>query len=164
MAQIQKENEKLKTQLQEREAKFQLFDSLIEGLNSVSKIYTGLSEAQQQKLANKGVDLEAGQKHLKEILFRDANSYIEELKAKVKEEFVVNQAELERERDILVDSIENHKNTMNGIGLLNAADIEQSLVPLQNKLKSKLEELERNEATIKSLSNHVQENSEVHNA
>ena len=154
----------MKIQLQEREAKFQLFDSLIEGLNSVANIYSGLSEAQQQKLANKGVDLEAGQKHLKEILFRDANSYIEELKAKVREEFVANQAELERERDILVDSIQKQKNAMNGIGLLNEADIEQSLVPLQNKLKSKLEELERNEATIKSLSNQVQDSSDVQDA
>lgn len=101
---------------------------------------------------------------MKEILFRDANSYIEELKAKVREEFVANQAELERERDILVDSIQKQKNAMNGIGLLNEADIEQSLVPLQNKLKSKLEELERNEATIKSLSNQVQDSSDVQDA
>ncbi len=150
--------------MQARDAKFQLFESLIAGLDSVVQIYSGLSEAQKQRLTSKGVDLEAGQKQLKEILFRDANSYIEELKAKVRDEFLANQKELERERDILVDSIEKQKNTMQELGLLDEADIEKSLEPLQNKLKSKLEELERNEATVKALTIQAEQNPEVQTA
>jgi hypothetical protein len=101
---------------------------------------------------------------LKEILFRDANAYVEELKAKVREEFFAHQRELERERDILNDTIERQRNTMKELGLLDEADIEKSLAPLLSKLKSKLEELERNEATIKILSNHSEEKQEGQSA
>ena len=151
----------MKNQLRAREEKFRLFESLLTGLDSVTQIFSGLSKAQQKRLAAKGVDLESGQKKLSEVLFKDANDYVEDLRAKVREEFLINQKELERERDLLGDSIEKQRNTMNGLGLLDEVDVEKSLGPLQSKLKTKLEELQRNEATIKALSSEIIEVEEV---
>jgi len=117
----------------------------------VTEIYKGLSEVQQQRLKSKGVDLESGQKNLKEILYRDANAYVEDLKSKIIEEFLDSQREFERERLILNDTIEKQRNTMKELSLLDEDDIEKSLAPLQGKLKAKMEELEKNAAIINIL-------------
>lgn len=154
---LQQEIEKLKNQQKLRDEKFELFDSLLSGLDSVTQIYQGLSEAQKQRLTSKGVDLESGQKNLKENLYKEAKAYVEQLKNKVREEFLASQRELEREKDLLNDSIERQRNTMKELGLLDEADIDKSLAPLHNKLKSKLEELEKNQATIQLLSGQSEE-------
>lgn len=117
----------------------------------MTEIYKGLSEVQQQRLKSKGVDLESGQKNLKEILYRDANAYVEDLKSKIIEEFLDSQREFERERLILNDTIEKQRNTMKELSLLDEDDIEKSLAPLQGKLKAKMEELEKNAAIINIL-------------
>ncbi len=141
----------MKNLLHQREEKFKLFESLISGLDSVADIYNGLSQPQHERLKSKGFDIEAGQKHLKEILFRDANSFVEELKGNVREEFAANLRELESERDRLVDSIEKNRINFQDLGLLTDDDIEKSLTPLNDKLKAKLGEIVRTEETIKRL-------------
>lgn len=121
-------------------------------MDSVLEIYTGLSQVQKERLASKGIDSNSAQNGLKELLFNHANSFISDLRNKVKEEFIQNQKELSAERELLVNSIESQRTTMKMIGLLSEQDVEQSLVPLQNKLKIKIADFDKNEKIIQKLS------------
>ena len=51
---------------------------------SLTQIFSGLSEAQHVRLAAKGVDMESGNKKLSEVLFKDANDYLQDLRGKVR--------------------------------------------------------------------------------
>ena len=157
-----KQNESLKNQLRELEERFMLFEPLLTGIESVLQIFSGLSEAQKARLTARGIEFESGKKKLSEVLLKDANDYLKDLRGKIREELVNIQTELERERHLLEDNIGKQRNAMNLLGLLDESDIEKSLAPLQHKLTTKLEELQRNDATIKTLSPEGLEIEEAH--